>query len=269
MNMRQREKTALAFPPLVLRLLLAATFIWSGVGKILGEFEVSGQQAALLANMGIATSRADRRTPSPPNQLVPTEPLRPTTGQDARANPANTSTIILAGFTTQNQSRVYSAADFSRPVSVQAVHKITLLVHAAASPGWASNGQRQMRLLPEEIGQGQWPVRLAWAAALTEFFGGLFLFFGFLTRLSSFSIFCVMATAIWLTTIGPGLQLQADPGTAGFLQNRDFMDISQWSSQMWQFSLLFVSLALMFAGPGALSLDSAVFRSGSRGNGSE
>lgn len=265
--MRNREKTALAFTPLVLRVLLAATFIWAGVGKILGEVQVSGQQAALLANMGVATSGTARQTPAP-SQLAPTEPLRPT-GGDARITPANDARIILTNFTQQDQQRIYTAADFSKPVSVQAVHKITLLVHAAASPGWASTGERQMRLLPEELSKDQWPVRLAWAAALTEFFGGLFLFFGFLTRLSAFSIFWVMATAIWLTTIGPGLQTQADPGTPGFFQGRDLMDISQWVMQMWQLSLLSSCLALVFAGPGALSLDSAVFRSGSRGNGGD
>ena len=40
------------------------------------------------------------------------------------------------------------------------------------------------------------PVVFAWAAALSEFLGGAFLALGFLTRVSSFFIICVMLTAL-------------------------------------------------------------------------
>ena len=40
------------------------------------------------------------------------------------------------------------------------------------------------------------PVVFAWAAALAEFLGGAFLALGFLTRVSSFFIICVMLTAL-------------------------------------------------------------------------
>ncbi len=40
------------------------------------------------------------------------------------------------------------------------------------------------------------PVVFAWAAALSEFLGGAFLALGFLTRVSSFFIACVMLTAL-------------------------------------------------------------------------
>jgi putative oxidoreductase len=40
------------------------------------------------------------------------------------------------------------------------------------------------------------PVVFAWAAAFSEFLGGAFLALGFLTRVSSFFIICVMLTAL-------------------------------------------------------------------------
>lgn len=40
------------------------------------------------------------------------------------------------------------------------------------------------------------PAVFAWAASLSEFLGGAFLALGFLTRVSSFFIICVMLTAI-------------------------------------------------------------------------
>lgn len=40
------------------------------------------------------------------------------------------------------------------------------------------------------------PFVFAWAAALSEFLGGAFLALGFLTRVSSFLIVCVMLTAL-------------------------------------------------------------------------
>ena len=40
------------------------------------------------------------------------------------------------------------------------------------------------------------PAFFAWAAGLSEFLGGIFLAVGFLTRISSFFIACVMLTAI-------------------------------------------------------------------------
>ncbi|MFN7316163.1 MAG: DoxX family membrane protein [Phycisphaerae bacterium] len=44
--------------PLLLRLALGLTFIWAGLGKIEATFAVKGEQAALLANLGVEKVRA-------------------------------------------------------------------------------------------------------------------------------------------------------------------------------------------------------------------
>ncbi|MFG0252246.1 MAG: hypothetical protein ACF8NJ_05160, partial [Phycisphaerales bacterium JB038] len=48
-----RDRLALTFPPLLIRLVLALTFVWAGLGKVT-KTDFSPEQAAALANMGIA-----------------------------------------------------------------------------------------------------------------------------------------------------------------------------------------------------------------------
>lgn len=50
--MRFRDHVALTLPALVLRLVLCVTFFWAGLGKLMGEFEVTGDDAARLVRMG-------------------------------------------------------------------------------------------------------------------------------------------------------------------------------------------------------------------------
>ncbi len=52
--MKTRERIALAWTPLCLRLALAVTFVWAGAGKVMEFMEVQGEKAAVLANMGVA-----------------------------------------------------------------------------------------------------------------------------------------------------------------------------------------------------------------------
>ena len=77
------------------------------------------------------------------------------------------------------------------------------------------------------------PVVFAWAAGLSELFGGIFLALGFLTRISSFFIACVMLTAL----IGVH---SADP----------------FNKQELAFMYLFVALAFLIKGAGDWSVDS-------------
>ena len=50
--MQLAKSTAIFAAPVPLRLILAITFIWAGLGKIVHTVPVQGEQAALLANMG-------------------------------------------------------------------------------------------------------------------------------------------------------------------------------------------------------------------------
>lgn len=51
--MRFRDQVGLTLPALILRLALCLIFFWAGLGKILGEMTVTGDDAARLAAMGV------------------------------------------------------------------------------------------------------------------------------------------------------------------------------------------------------------------------
>lgn len=51
--MRLRDSIALTLPSFLLRLVLGVTFIWAGTGKLIGTMQVSGDDAARLANLGV------------------------------------------------------------------------------------------------------------------------------------------------------------------------------------------------------------------------
>jgi putative oxidoreductase len=80
-----------------------------------------------------------------------------------------------------------------------------------------------------------------------EFLGPIGLFFGFLTRVAAFGIFCVMATAAWMVH-----------SKVGFFMN--------WAGTMpagkegFEFHILAIALciAVMARGGGALSIDGAI-----------
>ncbi len=81
------------------------------------------------------------------------------------------------------------------------------------------------------------PFVFAWAAALSEFLGGAFLALGFLTRISSFLIFCVMLTAL-----------------LGVHYNDPF------NRQELAFLYLFIALAFMLKGANDWSIDAFLRR---------
>lgn len=91
------------------------------------------------------------------------------------------------------------------------------------------------------------PAAFAALAIAAEFLGSIGLFFGFLTRVAAFGIFCVMATAVAMVH-----------GKMGFFMN--------WSGKMpagqegFEFHLLALALsfAVMVRGAGMLSVDGAI-----------
>ena len=93
------------------------------------------------------------------------------------------------------------------------------------------------------------PPFLAALVFAAEFLGPIGLFFGFLTRVAAFGIFCVMAAAVWLVH-----------AKAGFFMN--------WSGAMpagkegieYHLLALGLCLAVMARGAGALSLDRTLSR---------
>jgi uncharacterized membrane protein YphA (DoxX/SURF4 family) len=81
--MRLRDSVALTLPSFILRVVLGVTFLWAGTGKLMGTMEVSGDDAARLANLGvdldpIQSSQPDANQPGtnqPTNDPEPANPL--------------------------------------------------------------------------------------------------------------------------------------------------------------------------------------------------
>lgn len=151
------------------------------------------------------------------------------------------------------------------PVRVKRLFGIALMLVDAANEKTTESGQPLPRLLPEQIGQGETPKYLAWAAAITEVFAGGFILIGFLTRLSALAVVGVMGVAMWLTQIGPAAMGYLDHVVLGFLPGpgpgQTIFDPAVYETLWWQFALLGAGLSLFFAGAGALSLDRLLFGS--------
>lgn len=264
--MNGRQRLALGFPPLLLRIALAITFLWAGLGKVVMTMPVSGERAATLANMGVAVPDAPvlptptqgvalppaggASEPMPadgfqndgPRSLVPGTPVR-------AATPAAPAVAPVAP--------AYDASDFPDEVQVRRVYSVALRIHNAAYPAMDEDGGRPRGIWPSRLAQGTTARWLAWAVVVAELAGGFGLLLGLLTRLSALSVVVVVAGAMWLTEIGPAVQMGRT--VLGFLPDRPAFDTEAWRPLLWQFMLFMAALAVVFAGPGMLALDNVLF----------
>ena len=246
--------------PIFLRAALAVTFLWAGFGKVLETMPVSGVDAAALANMGVVTPEAAKPTkPASTAAFLPPFPIlalvQPPVVNEPKPDQAPS---------TPAAAQNYSAADFPQPIQVRRLHGITLMVLRAASPHTDEQGTLRTQLLPSRLGDGNIPVYMAWAAALTEIIAGLFVMVGLLTRVSAIALAATMVGAIWLTEIGPAMQ--SGQTVFGLLPaygaySMDAAGKYKYAMLLWQCSLLCSAMALAFTGPGFVSFDRALFPS--------
>lgn len=77
-TMRTRDALGLTLAPLFLRLMLAITFLWAGLGKVMEQSTLPPEQAARLANIGgPKPTRAPVATPTTrPSDPTPKAPLQ-------------------------------------------------------------------------------------------------------------------------------------------------------------------------------------------------
>ncbi|MGH7131653.1 MAG: DoxX family membrane protein [Phycisphaerales bacterium] len=80
--MAEGNRAALGCAPVVLRVMLAVTFLWAGAGKVFKDGEFAGAEAAALANMGLSL-RPTREVVAP----VSRPPTAPTGAQPGTATP--------------------------------------------------------------------------------------------------------------------------------------------------------------------------------------
>lgn len=92
----------------------------------------------------------------------------------------------------------------------------------------------QMAMMTEGVGKMgfPFPVVFAWAAALSEFAGGILLVVGFQTQIAAFFVFCTMAVAFFVAHAADPLQVKELAAAYGA-----------------------VAAALFFTGAGGLSVD--------------
>ena len=81
------------------------------------------------------------------------------------------------------------------------------------------------------------PDVFAWAAALSEFLGGIMIVFGLYTRVGAFFVFTTMTVAASITHASDALQVKE-------------LALAYWT----------MSGALVLTGPGKLSVDARIFR---------
>lgn len=283
--------------PIFLRIAIGVTFVWAGLGKLEGEMRVSGEPAAILANMGLHIAKKNAQ-PAAPSGGTPAEaPTTPTPGpavpSDTPTNPPapgadgappqvpppevsipqpvladgqavgtvspNPEAVpaSVAAAPTVKPVRTYAAQEFPKEFEVKRVYGLALMLHRASHPAPRADASMPGKLWPERMGRGTWPLFFAWSAAVVEVVGGVFVLAGLLTRVSAAGLASVMLGAMWLTEVGPAVQ--AGTTVLGFIPDRDWLAVDQWKTVFWQFSLMMGALALAFLGSGALGLDRKLF----------
>lgn len=284
--------------PLCIRLGLAVTFIYAGLAKVLGTFEVGPEVAAQLAAMGVAVEKS----PAAPGPPVPNAPASPAPGAAGSAAPAATPTgpdampadqfkpggaggggaaggggggVGTGGVGTggggaggggAGGGAVVRVDDYAPKTPVRPMYMLALGLRTAAEPPKRDDGTTPMALWPASMGRGAWPLRWAYIVTGIELIGGVLVLIGVFSRLWAFLLACVMLGAIWLTQVGPAMQ--SGNAILGFLPNHPAWDGEKWMPLMWTFGLLMMSLALLAGGPGRWSIDGMLF-GGSDGGGGE
>lgn len=282
-HLTARQRTGLSVPPLLLRLVLAVIFIWAGYTKVFGTFEVDETNRAALVAAGVLPKDdavpdpvipdpvdGDPATepepvplpdPIPEDEPLPEEDPDPVSPVEPAPQPEDPTAEPEPDPTAEDPTRALLVAQ-TQPAAqtVRTANKIALMLYRGANPepvieedGTTST---PLATVPQGLGAPPWPKYLAWGAAFTELIAGVFLLVGALTRLSGFAVASIMGVALWLTQIGPAIS--SGNAWLGFLPMNDPYDPwnpATYTTMLYQLALLAMGLALLFSGPGMLSID--------------
>jgi len=263
-RLRFTERLALHAGPVPIRLVLALTFMWAGLGKILATFEPAEGDRQRFVEMGVLSEPAAGQEGSG-------TPSRDGAGPDAGGE-GSTPTPSEGGQVGRSPDAVGHAPELRRvsttwqpatagPVELRRVYGIALTLSKGASPD-EIDGSQPPAIVPSFVGSGRTPVYLAWAAAIAEVVCAALVFIGLFTRVGAVGLLGVMAVAMWLTTFGPAYQ--SGSGFLVFLPGNSAFDTQAWKTPLWQLALLCASLALALTGPGALSAHHFLFVGGEK-----
>ena len=278
--MRFRDHVALTLPALILRLLLCVTFLWAGLGKILGEMTVTGDDAARLTQMGFTLEPVEPATqpirplgdtppadapaepaPQNPPSEPPTELIVPETWGTSGASASLPDPFDLIWMPVQAvKGTVYSAQDFPGSYTVQRVAGVALLLSRAGDPGLDAESKPIDATMPAWVAAESWPRYLAWAAAVTELLAAVMLFFGVLTRLGGLMLAGVMVVAMWLTQFGPAVMGIRDAYIGVIPAAEDPWAPQSYTTLLWQLACFAMAMAVFMLGSGPIGFDRALFR---------
>jgi uncharacterized membrane protein YphA (DoxX/SURF4 family) len=227
--------------PLLARVVLCLAFLPQGWNNLMRDVEYTGKDAQRLRELGVRGIT----DPDPKQADVALGAVRGF-GEWAQEEPAR------------------QAPDAEPPAAAAPAAKPAPAATPAAEPAPAAVAaptparrplapltQRGLYTLALLVDRAQLPfaVEIAWAAAGVQLLGGAFALLGMFTRVWGF-LMSVMLTALFLITALPGIRASGLFSMSAEQQNLVFA----------QLGLLVMSLGLFLIGPGAMSLDRAIFR---------
>lgn len=241
--------------PLMARIVLGAAFIYAGYGKIFNDQTWTGEDAALLRQLGVegsAPASVDSSSEESDQASDWTNGMelrlagfnRLAVDQDQEQGDASDETEQEEGEPAQDPPIDESGDD---PEIEQAPPPIA--GNQAARPVQARK-LYGIALLLNRSGIEQYEKPLAWGAALTELVGGALILIGLFSRIWGIGLAIVLAVAFYTTT---WTDFSADP--YGFLDTR----FNHFFAQVGLFVLAF---GVFLTGAGAISADRVLFRHG-------
>lgn len=203
------------------------------------------------------TEQASESTTNPVSEPV----VDPT--EDPINDPADEPTIgenEIQLQSVQYSGNHYAATDFPENMEVKQVYSIALMISKAADPGLTDDSNPINPIMPAMFASKPWPKALAWMAAITEITAGIFLIFGFLTRISALGTLSIMLVAMWMTQFGPAA-IQSNDAILGFIHRYDDpWAVASYSGLLWQLALAAMSGSVFFMGSGAIGMDRLIFK---------
>lgn len=223
-------------------------------GAVLASLTTDGLPAAADTARTTTRKTAANGKASAQPPVTPQQPVAPATPSPA-ASKASPDALPPGG--------KFKASDFTEPARARRAYGLSVLMVKAAYPQPSVGVTNPKPFWPAIFATSPWVVWLAFGAAVVELFAGVLLLVGFLTRLSSLMLVLVMATAMWLTQIGPALS--TGQTQFGILPDKTWWDPQLWTPFFWQLLIMASGIAVACMGAGALSVDRALAVIGSGG----
>jgi uncharacterized membrane protein YphA (DoxX/SURF4 family) len=225
--------------PLLARVVLCLAFLPQGWNNLMRDVEYTGKDAQRLRELGVRGIT----DPDPKQADVALGAVRGI-GEWTQEEPAKQAS---------DAEPVPAPAPAAKPApaTAPAADPSAAAAPAPARRPLAPLTQRGLYTLALLVDRAQLPfaVEIAWAAAGVQLLGGAFALLGMFTRVWGF-LMSVMLTALFLITALPGIRASGLFSMSAEQQNLVFA----------QLGLLVMSLGLFLIGPGAMSLDRAIFR---------